>query len=186
MKGNLNHNGIPSSAVAGVKGVCSGFKILERCLMFQTRECVEVYKIPREIGERMVYNANRHARTPSPRCQCRCGNQACTSRRTRRAPVRSGAQSSPQPQRHGQHQGARAEVKTRLTGLAGRRSSRFYGTTDRRIYGALKAYAIRCFAGITDAPGTAARAVFATTAVYMTGEDNRGKRGRRIRRVVNG
>jgi hypothetical protein len=139
------------------------------CLMFQTRECVEIYKIPREIGGRIVYNANRHARAPSPCCQCRSGNRPYRIERARRAPARSGAQSSPQPQRHGQHQGARAEVKTRLTGLAGRRSSRFYTISGRRICGALKALAIGCFAGVTAAPIAAALAVSAA-ASYMSGE----------------
>lgn len=152
-------------------------KRLENCLMFQTRECVEVYKIPREIGGRMVYNANRHTRTPSPCCQCRSGNQAISKKRARRAPTRSGAQSSPQPQRQSQHQGARAEVKTRMTGTTGRRCCMIFWITGRRSANALSARAIRRLTGIADAAGTAARAIFAC-AVYMPGESDGRKRSR--------
>ena len=72
-----------------------------------------------------------------------------------------------------------------MTGAAGWRGCMIDCIICRRLGDPLVAYAIGRFAGVTDAAGTAARAVFAATAVYVTCEGNAWKRGH-VRRIVNG
>jgi hypothetical protein len=54
-------------------------KDIEFRLIYQTQECVKAYKKIREIGARMVYNANRHTDTPSPGHPFRCGDRAISN-----------------------------------------------------------------------------------------------------------